>query len=134
MVPGFVGVFQESKVMGVCLNLKAFCLRHEWAASTFALLGVGLLLGSVWALLDSYGAILMWIERNFLVHGLLFGAAMLADVLLIFGCLCLGFSECSREDRNCVYAFRGRRTPLVPELTRLVEHLGRNPRRQPRRA
>jgi len=114
----------------VCTSLKGFCLRHEWAQSTFAVLGVSLFITSIWLALSFQLVFLEWLRQNLLIHGLLFGAGTLADTLLIFGLLCLGFSECSEQDRNCVYAFRGRRhRPLVPHVSIMVARLGKNPRR-----
>lgn len=114
----------------VCSTLKGFCLRHEWAQLIFALLGITLFISTVWSLLTYQLVFLHWLGQNVLIHGLLFGAAALLDTLLIFGLLCLGFSESAHEDKHCVHAFRGRRhRPLVPHVSRLAGHLGKNPRR-----
>lgn len=115
--------------MNVCRSLKGFCLKHEWASGVFALLGVSLLLASVWIVAERNVVIWAWISQNLLLHGVLFGAATLAAVLLIFGCLCLGFSECSEADKRCIHAYRGRRSRRPAKALRWVESLGKNPRR-----
>jgi len=117
-----------------CSHLRGFCVRHAWAGSAAALLGVALLLGTVWAAIDLNLLIRAWLAGNVLVHGLALGVGTLADVGLIFGLLCLGFSECAPGDRNCVHAYRGRRSVAFPELVDWVEALGTNPRRLPRRS
>lgn len=114
----------------VCTSLKGFCLRHEWAQLTFAVLGVALFIGSIWMAVTYQLVFLEWLRQNLLVHALAFGLGTLIDVLLIFGLMCLGFSECSQQDKNCVYAFRGRRhRPLVPHVSIMAARLGKNPRR-----
>ncbi len=114
----------------VCSTLKRFCLRNEWAQLTFAVLGTVLFIGTIWVLLSFQQVVLHWLGQNVLIHGLLFGAATLVDTLLIFGLLCLGFSESAHEDRHCIHAFRGRRhRPLVPHVSELAGRLGKNPRR-----
>jgi hypothetical protein len=120
--------------MNICRSLRGFCLSNEWAANTFAVLGIGLLLISVWFAVEFQAAVLAWIAHNVVVHGLLFVSAMLLDVLLIAGLLCLGFSECSEADRNCVHAFRGRRyrgqrSRVLPGALSWLDSLGKNPRR-----
>ena len=118
--------------MQVCYRLKGFCVTHEWAGSAAALAGVSLLLATIWVGIDYQTALRAWLARNLLVHGLTLGVVILADVLLIFGLLCLGFSECSESDRSCLHAYRGRRSTVFPELTGWVGALGQNPRRPPR--
>lgn len=116
--------------MHVCSTLKGFCLRHEWAQLTFAVLGVSLFIFSIWLALSYQLEFLAWLKQNLLLHGLIFGAGTLLDALLIFGLLCLGFSECSQEDKHCIHAFRGRRhRPLVPQVGVMAARLGKNPRR-----
>jgi hypothetical protein len=117
----------------VCGQLRGFCIKNEWAASAFALFGVALLIGSIWAVIDFNLVIKEWIFQNPLFHGLFFGASTLADLMLIFGLLCLGFSECDDADKHHVHAYRGRRSVLFPEVLHWVESLGKNPRRHPRR-
>jgi hypothetical protein len=119
--------------MRVCRQLKGFCGAHEWAGGGAALLGVGLLLATIWVGIDYQIAIRAWIAANPLPHALAFGVLTLADVLLIYGLLCLGFSECAAGDRNCAHAYRGRRTVLFPEAVDWIDGLGQNPRRLPRR-
>jgi hypothetical protein len=116
-----------------CGHLKGFCATREWAGSAAALLGVGLLLGTVWVAIDFNVGIRAWVARDLLVHGLALGVVTLADVLLIFGFLCLGFSECAPGDRRCAHAYRGRRSAAFPELVGWIDGLGTNPRRLPRR-
>ncbi len=118
--------------MRMCPNLRGFCLKNEWAGSASALLGVALLFASAWAITSFYPILRVWIHQDFLLHGLLFGAATLADVLLIFGLLCLAFSECAEEDKGSAHAYRGRRSTLFPEVLHWVESLGKNPRRHKR--
>jgi hypothetical protein len=117
--------------MAFCRYLKVHCLSSEAARSTFALLGVGLLMASVWVAIEYQVPIREWIAHNVLLHGLLFGAATLTDVLLIFGTLCLGFSECSEAERRCRHAYRGRRSSLFPEAMSWLDGVGCNPRRRP---
>ena len=119
--------------MRVCRQLKGFCLVHEWAGGAAALLGVGLLLATIWVGIDYQIGIRAWVAANPLPRGLTFGALTLADVLLIYGLLCLGFSECAPGDRNCIHAYRGRRSVLFPEVVDWIDGLGQNPRRLPRR-
>ena len=109
--------------MVIGLNLRGFCIKNDWAASAFAGFGAVLFIGTLWAVSEFF-------------HGLLFAAATLADLLLIFGFLRLGFSECSDTDRdkNCQHAYRGRRSALFPELGHWAESLGKNPRRRSRRS
>lgn len=117
--------------MRLCHRLKGFCVRHEWAGGTAALLGVSLFIGTIWFGIEHHLAVRGWVAHNPLPHAVLFGAATLIDVLAVFGLLCLGFSECSQADRDCRHAYRGRRSVLFPETTRWIEALGRNPRRNP---
>jgi hypothetical protein len=119
--------------MQVCSHLKGFCQVHEWAGGAAALLGVGLLLATIWVGIDYHLAIRAWLSQNLLVHGLALGIGTLTDVALIFGLLCLGFSECAPGDRHCLHAYRGRRSVVFPELVDWIDGLGQNPRRLPRR-
>jgi hypothetical protein len=119
--------------MQACRQLRGFCRVHEWAGGTAALLGVGLLLGTIWVGIDYQIGIRAWVAANPLPHALAFGALTLVDVLVIFGLLCLGFSECAPGDRNCIHAYRGRRSVLFPEVVDWLEALGQNPRRLPRK-
>lgn len=116
----------------VCRHLKGYCVAHEWAGSAAALLGVGLLLGTVWLGIEYHAWLKAWLGQERLGRGLLLGTGILLDVFLIFGLLCLGFSECSEADRRCVYAYRGRRSTVFPELTGWIHSLGHNPRRHGR--
>ncbi len=117
--------------MQISLNLRGFCIRNDWAASAFAGLGAVLFIATLWTVSEFYALINVWIMQDVLSNGLLFALATLADVLLIFGLLRLGFSECSvsDQDKHCQHAYRGRRTALFPKAARWVESLGRNPRR-----
>lgn len=118
--------------MKICKGLKGYCLRNEWASGLFGFVGVALLLGSAWVLAEYHAMIQVWVGSNILAHGLLFGLAVLVNVLLIYGFLCLGFSECSAEDKNCIHAYRGRRSRHPETIMRFLESVGKNPRRFPR--
>ncbi|MCB1877359.1 MAG: hypothetical protein KDH88_15405 [Chromatiales bacterium] len=112
-----------------CRLLRGFCLKNAWAADTFTFLAIALLFTMVWGALEFYRPITAWLSAEPVLRGTLFGGAVVAGFSVMFGFLCLGFSECSPEDRHCKNAYRGRRTPLAPETGRWVENLGRNPRR-----
>ncbi len=120
--------------MRISLSLRGFCVRNEWAASAFAGAGAVMFIATLWAVSEFYALINAWIMQDVLVNGLLFAAAAIADILLIFGFLRLGFSECSEvdQDKNCPHAYRGRRSKLFPEVAHWVESLGKNPRRRSR--
>ena len=120
--------------MQISLNLRGFCVRNDWAASAFAGVGAVLFIATLWALSESYAIINAWIMQDVLFHGLLFAGAALADILLIFGFLRLGFSECSHvdKDKDCKHAYRGRRSVLFPAVSQWLESLGSNPRRRSR--
>ncbi len=120
--------------MGIGLSVRGFCVRNEWAASAFAGAGAILFIATLWAVSEFYALINAWIMQDVLLNGLLFAAAAVADFLLIFGFLRLGFSECSEadQDKNCRHAYRGRRSKLFPEVAHWVESLGKNPRRRSR--
>ncbi len=118
--------------MRFCPNIKGFCLKNEWAAGTFALLGAATLFATIWVAINFQPLIYQWLKQDILSHGLLFGAAVLADLLLVFGLLCLGFGECAEEDRKSPHTYRGRRSELFPEVLDVVEAIGSNPRRRPR--
>lgn len=114
----------------VCRNLRAFCIRNESAANMFAFLGAASLLATIWVAIYFQTDILYWVHSNPLLHGLILGAATLVGSLIIFGLLCLGFSEHTHEHRSCSHAYRGRgkSKPLFPGLYRTISHLGANPR------
>ncbi len=117
--------------MPISPNLRGFCIKNDWAASAFAGSGAVLFIATLWAVSEFYALINVWIMQDVLLNGLLFAMATLADVLLIFALLRLGFSECSvgDKDQHCRHAYRGRRTALFPKAARWVESLGKNPRR-----
>lgn len=114
----------------VCKNLRAFCIRNESAANTFAFLGVASLLATIWVAIYFQIDVLYWLQSNPLLHSLILGATTLGSSLLIFGFLCLGFSEYTHEHRNCSHAYRGRGKgkPLFPGFYKTISHLGANPR------
>ncbi|MEO5375419.1 MAG: hypothetical protein H7840_14295 [Alphaproteobacteria bacterium] len=114
----------------LCNGLREYCKRNEYAANTFAFLGAASLLATIWVAIDFQLVILSWVSLNPLVHGLMLGGATLGGSLLIFGLLCLGFSEHTHEHKTCVHAYRGRGKgkPLFPGVHRTIEHLGMNPR------
>jgi len=114
----------------LCNEIKKFCLKHEWVQSLFASLGVGLLVLSLWFILEAHALIINWIDQNVLAHGLMFVGVLLLDVLAILGLIALGFSECSEQDYHCMFAYRGRRTHLHPKTFSWLDSLGRNPRRR----
>jgi hypothetical protein len=118
----------------ICRRLRAFCLKHEWLQSLSASTGLGLLVLSVWFILEAQGAILAWVNRDLLFHGVSFAVLLLADVLLVLGLLALGFSECTDDERHCLFAYRGRRSRVHPKALNWMESLGSNPRRRPRRS
>lgn len=109
----------------ICLNLKALCLKHEWLQNLFALSGIVLMLLSIWFVMESYTVIISWAASNILLHGIALGIGAITDILLIFGLLCLGFSECSEEDKNCYFAYRGRRTRLDPSSMHWMDKMGK---------
>ncbi len=112
--------------MPICQRLKKVCLEHEWLANAFAFTGVALFLVTIWIGIEYHFDIVDWWRGNALFHGLILGAIAIVDALLIFGCLCLGFSECTEEDKNCIHAFRGRGAgkPLFPEMWGWIDRLG----------
>ena len=120
--------------MQVCKNIKCYCTKHEWAATTFLLLGAAIFVGTIWAAIDLQLVFLAWLKQNVLLNTLLFASAVLFDVLLMFGLLCFGFSECSREGDHKKHTYHGRRTPHHPAFLNWVDTLGKNPRRQPRKS
>lgn len=113
-----------------CSQFRDFCRQHEWAQSLFASLGVAVLAGVIWFVLEAYSLIISWISADVLIHGLLFALAMLGVLMVGFVALMLGFAECAEEDRNCLFAYRGRRSGVHPGTLGWLESLGSNPRRR----
>lgn len=111
-----------------CNLLRRYCLQKEWAANGVALVGTGILLATIGALITLQAPLLAWVHENLLFNGLLLAVGLLLDTLLIFGCLCLAFGEDSKEHHRGAY--RGRRTPLYPHMHRWIGHVGKNPRRR----
>lgn len=113
-----------------CRNLRAFCIRNEYAGNISAFLGVAGLLIAIWVAIDFQTGILHWVHTNPLLHSLILGITTMVGSLVIFGLLCLGFSEHTHEHRSCSHAYRGRGKgkPLFPWLYRTIGHLGANPR------
>ncbi len=120
--------------MRMCPNVRGFCLRNEWAASAFAGIGAVVFVATLWAFLEFHMLITAWISQNLLWHGLLFGAATVADILLIFGFLCLGFSECADAEKVSSQSARAHKRALFPGDLHWLESLGKNPRRHRRRS
>ncbi len=94
--------------MAVCAQIKGYVRQHEWIADTFSLLGVGLLFGTIWVLIDYQYEVLTWAQQNVVLHIPAIMLALAADVALIFGCLCVGSTRCEGE-RGCFHSFKGRR-------------------------
>ncbi|MFN3076509.1 MAG: hypothetical protein ABT940_06460 [Alphaproteobacteria bacterium] len=123
----------------LCKGLRSFFVRHETAANAVALLGVTMLLASVYVASGYYADILAWVSANPLPHVLVLGAVTLVGSVLILSLICLGFSEHTHEHRTCAHSFRGRgrSRALLPALHAWVGHMGMNPRwreaRQPQR-
>lgn len=113
--------------MQACKDLKCYCSKHEWAATTALFLSVAVLLTTVWAATSFHAQLGYWLEQDRLAYGLLIGALVLLDVMLIFGLLCLAFSDCKDEQDR--YTYRGRRMEHPPLPLQWVECLGRNPLR-----
>lgn len=93
--------------MSVCANVKVFARRHEWVADLFSLMAVALLFGSVWAILQYNELVLSWLQDNMVLHSAILVAALVLDVSVIFGLLCVGSTRC--EEGGCFRTFKGRR-------------------------
>lgn len=94
--------------MSLCYRVKTYARAHEWIADTFSLLAVALLFGTVWAALEYYQAITVWISHNVVLHTPAVVGAIALDVFLIFGFICIGSARCP-EGEGCFRTFRGRR-------------------------
>ena len=118
--------------MRMCPNVRGFCLSNEWAGSAFAGIGAVMFVATLWAFVEFHVLITTWISQNLLWHGLLFGAATMADILLIFGFLCMGFSECADNEQSARQGYRAHKRALFPGDLHWLESLGKNPRRHRR--
>lgn len=83
--------------MAICSRIKGLCVEREWAAGTAVALAVTLLMGTIYVYLTASSAILAWLGRNLLVHGLMLGTGTLLLVTAVFGLLCLSFNGCAPE-------------------------------------
>lgn len=94
--------------MSVCEQLKGFCQRHHWVSDIFSMLGVALLFATIWFLIFHQTELLKWVNQNVILHVPLLVAAIVVDVFMVFGLLCLGSPKCA-TDENCFRTFPGRR-------------------------
>ena len=95
--------------MAVCNEIKSFSRTHERIADFFSLLAVGLLFGSVWAILTYHQAVLNWIGQDLLLHTALVIAVLVLDVFLILGLLMVGSTRFGEGNERCFGTFAGRR-------------------------
>lgn len=91
--------------MGICNNLKGFCLGRPGSAAVFTILGIVLVVVSMWFVLAFRGLLAEWLTHQVLVNGMLLGFAAFADLMLIVSFLCLGLSGCVGADPNCRHAY-----------------------------
>lgn len=110
--------------MAVCAQMKGYVREHEWVADTFSVLGVGLLFGTIWVLIYHQNEILGWAQENVVLHIPAIVLSLAADVLLIFGCLCMGSTRCEGE-QGCFHSFKGRRhgTSLYGAFNNWIVHM-----------
>ncbi len=110
----------------ICKVLRGYCLQKEWASNLFAVIGVTMFLATIFVTIEYQRGILVWLGENILVNGAIFGLICIANVFFMATSLCLGFSECAREERLDKHAFRGRGTgvPLFPGILDWMDHLG----------
>jgi len=94
--------------MSVCSRVKDYSHNHEWVADLFSVLGVALLFASIWVAAKFQAEIFSWMAANVVLHAPAVVGAILADVLVIFGLLCVGTARCA-EEGGCFSTFRGRR-------------------------
>ncbi len=112
--------------MKVCSTIKGFCLTNTIASHVSAALGIGLFITTILSLLQYHTVLITWLVDSILFNGLILGAGLGLDVLLIAGLLCLGFSECSKQDNAYRESYKGGRTPVLSGEELVV--LGRKPR------
>lgn len=113
--------------MQICRNMKCYCQQNEWATTAVLSLVAGILFSSIWGVMHFHRELVLWLQQDLLLHGFVIGSLGIADVLLIFGLLCLGFSDCAKERDS--YTYRGRRTARPPMALHWVEWFGKNPLR-----
>ena len=120
-------------ISDTCRTLRSFCLEHEWVRNGFAFFGAALFVTTIWVSIEYQLQILDWIRQNTLVNLAILGGVSAVNHTLMFGSLCLGFSDCSEADKNCMHAYRGRGKggPLYPEMIGFVDSLGKNPKHRP---
>jgi hypothetical protein len=95
--------------MAVCNEIKGFSRAHERVADFFSLLAVGLLFGSVWAILTYHQPVLGWISEYVLLHTALVIGVVVLDVFLILALLMVGSARFGEDDERCFGTFSGRR-------------------------
>lgn len=111
----------------VCNRLRGFCLRHDWAANTFAVVGVVQFLATIWFTIEYQRPVLEWLQSNLIMHLPAFGALCIANVATMTAFVCLGFSECREGDDNCPNALRSRYrgADIVPGAWDWINNLGK---------
>ncbi len=96
--------------MTVCREIKTFSRTHERIADFFSLLALGLLFGSIWAIVANYQRVWAWIELDVPVNTSIVIAVLVLDVALILGFLAIGSARFGEDGERCFGTFRGRRT------------------------
>ena len=96
--------------MTVCNEIKSFSRAHERIADIFSLLALGLLFGSVWAILTYHQVVLDWIAQDLLLRTVLVVAALVLDVFLVLGLLMVGSARFGEDDERCFGTFAGGRS------------------------
>ena len=119
--------------MSVCNRIQAYIQRHELVADLFSLLGVALLLGTIWVIIDYQSLIFDWAQENVVLHVPILIAALGINLLLVFALICLGSGKCAEGEGSCFRTFKGRRhgTSLGSAFhswLRHMEHVGRKHR------
>ena len=109
-------------------QLRQYCQQNEWAAGLSALLLIGLLGSTVYAVLDQHSVVQHWLSAAVLVNGLI----MLSIILLVgafsLSLFCLSFSSCSIEDRTERVIHRHQ--SVMADSLKVVKNLGVNPKRR----
>ncbi len=122
-------------IFTACNGLRQYCIDHEWARNAFAFVGAALFVTTIWVSIDYQLEILEWVRENILINLAILGLVSAVNLTCMFGSLCLGFSECSEEDKNCLHAYRGRGKggPLFPDTAKFIDNMGKNTKRGSRR-
>ena len=113
--------------MKICSHVRGLCLRSPVTSHVISATGVALIIGSIWVATQHQGAIHAWVAQNFLLHGFIFGVALVADIVLTSAFICLGFSDCSKDQSTVHQSYHGGRSRVFPE--NWSGALGKNPRR-----